>query len=63
MRLVADTPRGRPEWSDDNPISAINEFVRDHPEFVVEQPSWPFNESDLRSSVTYWPRGYLRRVR
>jgi cephalosporin hydroxylase len=63
MRLVADTPRGRPEWVDDNPISAVDDFVRDHPEFVVEQPAWPFNESELRSNITYSPRGYLRRVR
>jgi cephalosporin hydroxylase len=63
MRLVADTPRGRAEWADDNPISAVDEFVADHPEFVVEQPAWPFNESELRSNVTYSPKGYLRRVR
>ena len=63
MRLVADTPRGTPEWTDDNPISAVDEFVDEHPEFVVEQPPWPFNESDLRANVTHWPRGYLRRIR
>jgi cephalosporin hydroxylase len=63
MRLVADTPRGRPEWLDDNPISAVEDFVRDHPEFVVEQPARPFDESELRADVTYAPRGFLRRVR
>ena len=62
MELVADTPRGKPEWSLDNPISAVEEFVRDHPEFVVEQPGWGFNESELRSNVTHWQKGYLRRV-
>jgi cephalosporin hydroxylase len=62
MRLVADTPRGNPEWVDDNPVGAIDEFARDHPEFVLEQPVWPFNESELRSNITYSPRGYLRRV-
>ncbi|MFL5941899.1 MAG: cephalosporin hydroxylase family protein [Gaiellaceae bacterium] len=63
MRLVADTPRGAGEWESDNPIAAVDEFVADHPEFVVEQPPWPFNESELRANVTHWPRGYLRRVR
>jgi len=62
MALVADTPRGRPEWSGDNPISAVEEFVREHPEFVVQQPEWPFNESDLRTNITHWQEGYLRRV-
>jgi len=63
MRLVADTPRGREEWERDNPISAVDDFVLDHPEFVVEQPVWAFNESELRSNITYAPRGFLRRVR
>lgn len=63
MRLVADTPRGSVEWADDNPIAAVDEFVDEHPEFLVEQPPWPFNESDLRANVTHWPRGYLRRIR
>lgn len=62
MRLVAETPRGKAEWTDDNPIAAVDGFVREHPEFVVEQPPWPFNESELRANVTHWPRGYLRRT-
>jgi hypothetical protein len=36
---------------------AVAEFVRRHPEFVVEQPAWPFNESELRTNVTHWPPG------
>ncbi len=62
MAAVADTPRGQATWTDDNPISAVEEFVSRHPEFVVEQPSWRFNESDLRTNITYAPNGYLRRV-
>ena len=62
MELVADTPRGTPEWRTDNPISAVEEFAASHPEFVVEQPEQPFNESELRRHVTHWPQGYLRRV-
>lgn len=62
MRLVADTPRGADEWADDNPITAVEEFVAGHPAFLVEQPPWPFNESELRANVTHWPQGYLRRV-
>lgn len=62
MELVADTPRGKQEWSTDNPIPAIHDFVRDNPNFVIEQPEWSFNESDLRTNITHWPYGYLRRV-
>jgi cephalosporin hydroxylase len=63
MRLVADTPRGNPDWQGDNPIAAVDDFAADNPEFVIEQPPWPFNESELRANVTYSPRGFLRRVR
>lgn len=62
MALVADTPRGHREWSSDNPAAAADEFLSAHPEFVVEQPPWPFNESELRRNLTHWPHGYLRRV-
>jgi cephalosporin hydroxylase len=62
MALVADTPRGRTDWVTDNPMTAVAEFAAAHPEFVVEQPSWPFNESDLRANITHWPDGYLRRT-
>lgn len=62
MELVAETPRGTPSWRDDNPISAAEEFVARNPEFVIEQPRWAFNESDLRSNITHWPRGYVRRA-
>ena len=63
MQEVADAPRGRPEWAADNPVSAIKDFLAGHPEFVCEQPHWPFNESDLDRNVTHWPQAYLRRQR
>lgn len=62
MAAVADTPRGRAGWSDDNPTSAVEDFVSRHPEFVVEQPPWSFNESDLRANITYAPGGFIRRI-
>jgi cephalosporin hydroxylase len=62
MELAADTPRGGEDWSTNNPIAAVDEFLRAHPEFVLEQPEWQFNESELRKNVTHWPHGYLRRV-
>jgi len=64
MKDVAGAPRSKPEWREDNPYAAIGEFVKDHPEFVCEQPPWPFDESEgLRRNVTYWPSAWLRRVR
>ena len=62
MRELHDVPAGTPDWRDDNPSSAAVEFARDHPEFVLEQPPWPFNESELALNVTHWPDAYLRRA-
>jgi cephalosporin hydroxylase len=62
MQLVAGVPRAGERWDVDNPVTAIEEFVAANPSFVVQQPSWEFNESELRENVTHWPSGYLRRI-
>ena len=46
----------------DNPTAAAREFAAAHPEFVLEQPPWPFRESELTQNVTYWPEAWLRRA-
>jgi cephalosporin hydroxylase len=61
MRDLDDVPRGAPSWRDDNPAAAAVDFARDHPEFVLEQPPWPFNESTFQHNITHWPDAYLRR--
>jgi len=38
MKALHDVPRGKPEWAWDNPVEAVNDFVKIHPEFVLEQP-------------------------
>lgn len=62
MQDLYDVPRGKREWLNDNPSEAAIEFVHSHPEFVIEQPSWPFNESKLDKNITHWPGAWLRRV-
>ena len=61
IKDLHDVPRGKPEWLWDNPCDAAAEFVQKHPEFILEQPAWPFNESELSENVTYWPGAWLRR--
>ena len=63
MGQLHDVPRGQQEWARDNPAAAVQAFTAAHSEFVVEQPSWPFNESRLSQNVTHWPQAYLRRLR
>jgi cephalosporin hydroxylase len=61
MHLVHDAPRGRPEWTEDNPTVAAAEFARDRPDFSLEEPPFPFNEGEVTERVTHWPGAYLRR--
>lgn len=63
MELVTGGPRTSPDWGWNNPKAAAAEFVRDHPEFAIEEPPFAFNEGLVRERVTYWPGGFLRRVR
>lgn len=62
MKYLHDVPRGDPEWIWDNPTEAALEFVGDTPEFVIEQPKWAFNESELTENITHWPGAYLKRM-
>lgn len=59
---LADVPRGMPGWTTDNPTFAARDFVAKHPEFVIEQPAWTFNESELEQNITHWPGAWLRRI-
>jgi cephalosporin hydroxylase len=63
MGLVHDTPRGKAEWGRDNPTQAATEFVGRQPDFVLEEPKWCFNESDLERPITAWPSAWLRRAK
>lgn len=61
MQDLYDVPRGKPEWVDDNPAEAAVEFAESHPNFVIEQPIWDFNESELDKNITHWPGAWLRK--
>jgi cephalosporin hydroxylase len=63
MRDVADAPRAGAGWERDNPARAAADFAERHPEFVIEEPEWAFNESTLNGNLTHWPDAWLRRVR
>jgi cephalosporin hydroxylase len=64
MRDLVGAPRSNPDWDENNPRTAVDDFVMSHPEFVLEAPAWPFNESvGLTKALTYLRGGWLRRVR
>jgi cephalosporin hydroxylase len=63
MGQLGPAPRTQPSWATDNPREAALEFVRRHSEFVIEEPAFQFNEGMVNNWVTYWPGGFLKRIR
>jgi cephalosporin hydroxylase len=61
MGDLADVPRGRPEWESDNPTRAAADFAAADPRFILGNPAWEFNESELQANITHWPGAWLRR--
>lgn len=61
MAELFDVPGGSPDWENDNPTAAANDFAARHPEFEHAHPSWLFHDGPLTENVTYWPGAWLRR--
>ena len=53
--FVWDMPNGKPEWKEDNPLKAIEEFIENNPKFRIE----PYYN---RLKVTSNPKGFLRKL-
>ena len=56
-RICASQRRagGKPEWVDDNPARAAEDFAARNPAFAIAEPTRPFNEFTLAGNVTHWP--------
>lgn len=63
MGEVVGGPRTQPDWDKNNPTQAALDFVAENPDFVIEEPEWPFNEGVVKTRVTYWPGCYVKRLR
>jgi cephalosporin hydroxylase len=61
MEDLRSVPRGRHDWVTDNPSAAAKKFLEKNSDFILEQPEWVFNESDLDKNITHWPNAWLRR--
>ena len=61
MADLAGAPRSSADWKWNNPISAIETFLARNPNFALEEPTFSFNEGQVRKRITYWPKSYLRR--
>ncbi|MDD0843875.1 cephalosporin hydroxylase family protein [Pseudomonas sp. Gutcm_11s] len=62
MKDVKDVPRAGKDWGVDNPSKAAIDFAAGNSQFVIEQPTWPFNESGLSKNITHWPDAWLKKV-
>ena len=62
MEKVAGAPRTQPDWTWNNPRQAALEFVKENPNFVIEEPAFKFNEGDVTGRVTYWPDAFIKRI-
>jgi cephalosporin hydroxylase len=63
MQEVVGAPRTDPTWVTDNPQSAVKDFLSERDDFVLEEPTFIFNEGLITDRVTYWPNAFLRRIK
>jgi cephalosporin hydroxylase len=63
MEDMAGAPRAQEDWSWNNPRSAALEFVQHNSDFIIEEPAIGFNEGNVRERVTYWPSGFIKRIK
>jgi cephalosporin hydroxylase len=63
MQEVVGAPRTSPGWTTDNPQFAVQDFLAERDDFVLEEPAFPFNEGQITERVTYWPNAFLKRVK
>jgi cephalosporin hydroxylase len=54
--LVSDIPRGKPEWAEDNPLTAVRDFLASNDEFERDA-------SFERFGSTCVPEGFLKRCK
>lgn len=53
---VSDIPRGKKEWKEDNPLAAIEEFLKTNKDFEID-PGF------TRLGITSSPSGYLKKIK
>ena len=69
QKTIGDTDRAIKEypeasgWYTNNPLNALREFVEENENFVIEEPKFPFSESEIDYRLTHWPEAYLKRVK
>jgi len=63
MQDLSHVAGGEADWTWNNPVEAVKEFLKTRTDFVLEEPPFPFNEGKVRERITYWPSSFIKRVR
>ena len=63
MEQVVGALRTQPDWSWNNPKQAALQFVETNHDFILDEPSFLFNEGNVSTRVTYWPCGFIKRIK
>ncbi|MFN0065875.1 MAG: cephalosporin hydroxylase family protein [Chlamydiales bacterium] len=59
---LADTPRGKAHWKEDNPRAAILEFLERHPEFVLDSPQPLYSKNRTHENISHFSGGWLKKM-
>lgn len=62
MADLVGAPRSGDDWAENNPQTAIVDFLQTNSCFAIEEPHFQFNEGAIHERVTYWPNAYVKRV-
>jgi cephalosporin hydroxylase len=63
MKDLDGVPGAGSNWQQDNPQTAVFEFLKENKNFVLERPKGKFNQSQVNFENTYWPNAWLKRVK
>jgi cephalosporin hydroxylase len=62
MQNLHDVPGLSEDWIWNNPQEAAREFLKHNSNFVLENLTLNFDESNIHVRNTYWPHGLLKRI-
>ncbi len=60
--LVFGGSRSEQDWDINNPKKAAEEFVKNNPNFILEEPKFVFNEGTVNRWTSYWTGGFIKRI-
>jgi len=62
QRDLVGAPRSEADWAWNNSANAAEEFVRQNPQYIIDNIKPIFNEGNITKAVTYWPSGYIKKI-